>query len=881
MKIISLFIIVINLTLLFNFVELTPFSQCTKGRISPYYTWQNGGRCGFGSHTNAVGSTYIYPVAPNQDLFGNSAQCGVCYEMVGPKGAIKVRVEDYCPKDSELGYCSGNMFHFNIANNSVSYIMGNSNLANITFRMVSCDYTGNIKILTDKNTNLYYISFVVLDHNLAVSHVEIQEYGSEARNNITRNPNNNNWVYYNLDTGLNFPITLRIYSINGDYAHLTMNTIESNAYYEFNKNFDVPDDNTLFSISNLKKITAPFGYNKTKCCERDKSDFTPIYKDGVVNGGYKTSNTDSTIIYNSNEKYLDKYSLNIKFNSLGALSFLPSFPIRADQYRGISFRIKFTSLCNNLNLKYFNKDSTVGSQSAKISESTEWQMQTFNFDNSVISNNEFNGIQFVANTMTNCEVNIEDIHLISNPSAPDAGICYTNSPSDTGSDSEPITEPIDIDTSNSIRINNIIINENTKNILNVNCDRFIYLNNKKLKLKFSSKYANNNESFVLDDCTPSNSSITAFTSFTCKLPENIPNGMYRINEHSTDGFNFTFDKDIEIKNGLIIVGNVDSTMNKFIDYYYSPLIIINSKEQVINKGDIISFNVYPIPQEEYNLENDEIILLSNNDDLSLRLKYCHENVKNKIVYSVKCTVGNNVKGNFNKLYSDQIASLLDGQTLNLISNNPSGGIISKDFNHIMETTLTKAQKDSYSLTFDILYYNPNIRPSNEFPHKIYLQGTKRNSNKRALEISTANTRINLKNCTAGEYSIVDPSAIGSVKCLLPDYIPAGTYNKLDCDGIDMNPHNSINLILNRDFNRSSNNNDAINGTDSGYTGVSKSSSSSSKSKNWIIWVIVAVLIVILAGLVIIVLACRKKEDDEASTTKKDNDSSTAKNNESS
>ena len=79
MKNISLFIIVINLTLLINLVELTPFSQCTKGRISPYYNWQSGGRCGFGSHTNAVGSTYIYPAAPNQDLFGNSAQCGVCY----------------------------------------------------------------------------------------------------------------------------------------------------------------------------------------------------------------------------------------------------------------------------------------------------------------------------------------------------------------------------------------------------------------------------------------------------------------------------------------------------------------------------------------------------------------------------------------------------------------------------------------------------------------------------------------------------------------------------------------------------------------------------------------------------------------------------------
>ena len=118
-----------------------------------------------------------------------------------------------------------------------------------------------------------------------------------------------------------------------------------------------------------------------------------------------------------------------------------------------------------------------------------------------------------------------------------------------------------------------------------------------------------------------------------------------------------------------------------------------------------------------------------------------------------------------------------------------------------------------------------------------------------------------------------------MKCFLPDYVPAGNYTTLDCDGIDMNPQNSIHLILNRDFNKSSNY-DVINEPNTGSSDVSKSSSSS-KSKNWIIWVIVAILLVILAGLVIIILACRKKNDGEVSTTKKDNDSSTAKNNESS
>ena len=134
---------------LINFVfikleKLTPLSVCTKGRISSYSEWEDGGSCGFNSHTNAIGISYLYPLAPNEDLFNNSAQCGVCYEMVGPYGALKVRIEDSCNKDDDSGLCSGDMFHFKVADNGTSYLMGNNDLSNVTFRTISCNYTENI-----------------------------------------------------------------------------------------------------------------------------------------------------------------------------------------------------------------------------------------------------------------------------------------------------------------------------------------------------------------------------------------------------------------------------------------------------------------------------------------------------------------------------------------------------------------------------------------------------------------------------------------------------------------------------------------------------------------------------------------------------------------
>ena len=168
-----LFLIAISQILIINTQDLTPLSTCTKGRIDDKYSdWEKGGSCGFEAHRNAIGSTYLYPAAINEAFFNNFAQCGVCYEMVGPNGAIRVRVEDYCSKNNKL--CSGDMHHFNISKNGSSYIMGNSDSANITFRMVSCDYSENVKILTGTGINDNYLTFFVLNHNLAVSSVKIQ-----------------------------------------------------------------------------------------------------------------------------------------------------------------------------------------------------------------------------------------------------------------------------------------------------------------------------------------------------------------------------------------------------------------------------------------------------------------------------------------------------------------------------------------------------------------------------------------------------------------------------------------------------------------------------------------------------------------------------------
>ena len=328
--------------------SLTPLSLCTKGRISQYINFEKG-TCSFGklleNKTIKVSSSYLFPAAINQDLYKNAAQCGVCYEMVGPTGAIRVRVEDNCSKNNEKGLCRGDMPHFNVAGNGTSYIMGRADNANITFRMISCDYTGNIRILTDEKTNKNYLSFVVLEHNIGVSFIEMKEYNSNIWTNITRSTDNK-WTYYNFQNGMTFPLSLKIYSINGDYVIITMDSPEGNKYYEANNNFMIQNNNNnFFDLSTLTKIKA--NINSSKCCERDKSDFTPIYNNGHVNGGYNNYQQRVTVVYNSTDAYLGKYSIKAKFERLGNLIFESAFPIRADQYKGVFFSIKAHQLCND------------------------------------------------------------------------------------------------------------------------------------------------------------------------------------------------------------------------------------------------------------------------------------------------------------------------------------------------------------------------------------------------------------------------------------------------------------------------------------------------------------------------------------------------------
>ena len=867
--------------------KLIPLSECTKGRISSYKGWEKGGSCGFNSHVNAIGTTYLYPAAPNIDFFNNSAQCGICYEMVGPYGAIRVRVEDSCSKDDELGLCTGDMFHFKVANNGTKYIMGDNDFSNVTFRMVSCDYSGNIKIKADENIDEYRYSFIILDHNIGIDTVRFNEYETRTWIKLTRDKYNY-WTY-DEQTQINFPVTIRIYSINGENVTVVVDSLEPGKIYEADGNFKVPN-NTYYNISTLKKVKIPD--NTLECCKLDNSEFAPIYKGGKISEAYNKYEQKVTVNFDSGDNYQGNPSMKVSFQSFGKLMFQSNFPIRADQYSGVSISIKANKACTNC-LYFRAYDLKDKNQILSLDQENRWKTYKFDFSTLGIESNQFNGIvlYYYKSTIQPYEINIGSIELIENENAPDAGVCLEIG-KNSGEEVIPVTPSSQINNETSskateeaeIGIDSSIVNESVINgtitipnstletnilvsnvnvdilslesvaespqIINIKCNNFRKIEKENMILLFfpigSSNYIQT-ESCIL----PNEDMISLFS---CKVSNVLPNGVYYIQSPSNSRYTINYSNNIIVNNGIISINNnnnetdnnnsnnANSTQD---DNEYSSIVITNSINTIINQSDKISFEIMPIDPDKYYLDNNEIIFVDITKTKALYLKNCEENIENNQIISIVCTVSNNImKANYTSLAEGQNIYTSTGQEINLIGISSIGGAFSEVLYKEVDTNLTSSEKMDLSINFEILYYNSEIKPSDRFPHKVFLYGV-RDSSLRNLDDNSYNCNISFQNCVAGDYSSEEPNAIGSIKCRFPDYVPAGTYVKLESDGFDNMPNSKVNLVFKNDFIRN------YNYFYPSYGDDNKKSSSS--SKKWKVWVVIAILIFILV--VITVLAC--------------------------
>ena len=908
-KIISPPKLIIHLSFLFFFFfqksSCTPLSLCSQGTFSYIDDSSiNSNTCNLAS-----GLSNTYPAAVNSAFFSSSEKCGICYEMVGPSGAIKIRIEDSTSDAND----DESIPHFKLGKNAAFALLGVNNTAelnetrkiSVSLRMITCDYGSNITILTgEDNYEGYSFSCIVRNSDIAVSYVRLKENGGSF---VKLERDKYNYFTYNKDDLINYPINIRIGSITGEFVNLTISSAESDETYQSDGNFK-NSENSYYSIDTLKKdkdIT-----EVEQCCSVDYSSYSTIFSNGKFNDNYEKENYNSTVTTSSTENTLD-----VSFSQYGKLIIKSTSPVRADQFIAIALSLKGSKICREcLYISAYGKTADSKIQITSAGSNKNYQ---YTFDNLGVEDNTFNGITLYTKDKS-LDINIDNIYLVENSDAPSTEICLGNKTdwvpvvpsesSDITNDTEAIittsifsTIAVDNNTNNTntteekIEINIKNISLINSSFILIQTENFTIINTESIELNFSSSSYN----FKTIECYLDNNN-NYTNSFKCQIPSisNISNGNYTPQISSDSAYYINKTEKIKIENGTLLylytpefipipilttdiivpetqfhnTSNViNTTVNTTTPTINNEIVIINSITKSINKGDNVTFTINPIESRYYN-QISQIIFIDNSSQSknALYLKNCKNNTVNNKTTSISCKVSNNIiKGNYTTLASGQSIKISSGQKINLISNTSSGGIFSQDINQIINANISRRLKRNYTLSFNITYYGQNLKPNDLFPYSVYMSGMKKLQNLISSNYEVNyNTNIKFPNCTMGNYSSKNSQAIEGITCNLPDFIPAGTYTKLSSEGFDVNPNNKINLDFPYDFNKSEN---YITSSTNG-TRYYNTDDDSSSSKTWIIWVVLGVLVAVLAAVLIVAFCVNKKRNGKNDESNPNNDS---------
>ncbi|ELP92055.1 hypothetical protein EIN_292540 [Entamoeba invadens IP1] len=407
---------------------LTPLSSCTKGRITSYVGWEKGGSCSFGPKTEEVVLPgYMFGAAPNWAFYNNATKCGVCYEMVGPVGTLRFRVEDSCPADANNIPCQGDMIHFDLHSNAQQYVAEHG-MVNVTFRMVACDYPEGTKIKTVnyKSSNPAWFAFVVNDHYIGVKSVLMKDSDLITDFVSLNRTWYNTWEFQMLQPGktyfysLKTPITLKIYSINDDFVTVTVTNTTGGAVNVADGNFKVADG-LFYNVETLQKITKP--KNEPECCTL-WDDYSVLYQDSII-GVYNNWSYKSTINFKStNSPKVGKYCIDMTADAFGALQLATNFAARADQYSAIQFYVRGTVDSERSLLVRAYK--TTGADKFVPVKKNTWTYYKFLFSELNITNNSFWGFTAINQNSSTNTYSFDEVTLIKNEDAPDIAMCWDN-----------------------------------------------------------------------------------------------------------------------------------------------------------------------------------------------------------------------------------------------------------------------------------------------------------------------------------------------------------------------------------------------------------------------------------------------------------------------
>lgn len=130
-----------------------------------YYAATGAGNCGFDA---TPGNLDV--AAMNHVEYANSAVCGACVHVVGPKGDVTVRIVDQCPECAKGALDLSQSAFAKIANVSAGRVP-------ITWEVVACNVTGPIQYHFKDGSSQYWTAIQIRNHRVPVTKVEVKKSG--------------------------------------------------------------------------------------------------------------------------------------------------------------------------------------------------------------------------------------------------------------------------------------------------------------------------------------------------------------------------------------------------------------------------------------------------------------------------------------------------------------------------------------------------------------------------------------------------------------------------------------------------------------------------------------------------------------------------------
>jgi expansin (peptidoglycan-binding protein) len=181
----------------------TPGTQPQIGKTETgdgtYYGATGGGAC---SYDPSPGNLMV--AAMNAPQWQNSAVCGTCVDVTGPKGTTTVRIVDLCPECKSGDLDLSEQAFVQIADKSAGRVK-------ITWTPVACAVSGPIGIHFKDGSNAWWMAVQIRQSRLPIKNIELQQ-GSNWIN--LKQESYNYYVADSPDPGPG-PYTFRITASSG------------------------------------------------------------------------------------------------------------------------------------------------------------------------------------------------------------------------------------------------------------------------------------------------------------------------------------------------------------------------------------------------------------------------------------------------------------------------------------------------------------------------------------------------------------------------------------------------------------------------------------------------------------------------------------------